>query len=85
MNMKFKYLLSIILLFALIACVGASFVPDEGTFAFREVEVYEINGINFTVPTDYEVISENATQMQFKHDKDKLKISVEDNGEVKKV
>ncbi|MBQ8018281.1 MAG: hypothetical protein IJ258_09295 [Methanobrevibacter sp.] len=84
--MKIYYLMSILLLFALIACVSAeSFMPDEGIFAYREVEIHEINGINFTVPTDYEVTFENSTQMDFRHEKDKLKISVINNGTVKKV
>ena len=83
--MNFKYLLLIFLLFAFISCVGASFVPDEGTFAFREVEIFEINGINFTVPTDYEAVFENSTEMHFRHDAERLKISVVDDGQVKKV
>ena len=49
------------------------------------VSVININGINFTVPTSYDVIFENGTEMDFKHDKDKLKISVVENGTVKKV
>jgi hypothetical protein len=84
--MKFKYIIPLLLVFALIACVSAeSFTPNEGIFAFREVEIHEINGVNFTVPTDYEITFENSTEMDFKHDKDKLKISVVDNGTVKKV
>ena len=85
-TMKFKYIIPLLLVFALIACVSAeSFTPNEGIFAFREVEIHEINGVNFTVPTDYEITFENSTEMDFKHDKDKLKISVVDNGTVKKV
>lgn len=61
------------------------FTPTNGTFAYQEIEIFEINGINFTVPTDYDVIFENGTEMDFRHDKDKLKISVVDNGTVKKV
>ena len=84
--MKFKYIIPLLLVFALIACVSAeSFTSNEGIFAFREVEIHEINGVNFTVPTDYEITFENSTEMDFKHDKDKLKISVVDNGTVKKV
>ena len=84
--MKIKFIIPLFLLFALVACVSAeSFTPDQGIFAFREVEIHDINGINFTVPTEYEVTFENSTQMNFKHDKDKLKISVVDNGTVKKV
>lgn len=84
--MKLKYIIAPILLFALVACVSAEpFTPNEGIFAFKEVEIHDINGINFTVPIEYEVTFENSTQMDFKHGKDKLKISVVDNGTVKKV
>ena len=84
--MKLRYILPILLFFGLICCVSAeTFMPEEGIFAFREVEVFEINGINFTVPTDYEVTSQNSTEMQFAHGKDKLKISVTENGKIKKV
>lgn len=83
--MKIKYIFAILLLFALIGVAYATFTPDSGNFAFREVEIFNINGINFTVPTDYEVTFENSTQMNFRHDGDKLKISVVDNGTIKKV
>ena len=84
--MKLRYVVVLVALFAVIGVVHAeSFMPDEGIFAYRQVEVFEINGINFTVPTDYDVILENDTDMHFKHDKDKLKISVIKNGKIKKV
>lgn len=84
--MKFRYLLLAVLFFCVIACVHSEvYTPDEGIFAFREVETFEINGINFTVPTDYEPTFENETQMDFKNGKDKLKISVVKDGKVKKV
>jgi hypothetical protein len=67
-------------------CAAAeTFMPEEGTFAFMQVETYDINGVNFTVPSDYDVDFENSTEMHFVHDKDKLKISVIDGGHVKKV
>lgn len=85
-NMKLKIILLAVIAFALIASVNAeTFIPDEGNFAFREVETFEINGCNFTVPADYNVTFENATEMQFAHDKEKLKISVIKNGKIKKV
>lgn len=84
--MKFRYLLLGMLFFCMIACVhGEAYTPDEGIFAFREVDTFEINGINFTVPTDYEITDEDETHMNFKHDQDKLKISVVKDGKVKKV
>lgn len=42
----------------------------------QEVEIHDINGINFTMPTDYEVSYQNETQMDFEHDADNLSISV---------
>ena len=84
--MKLKYLLMVLFIFAALGFVhGETFVPDEGQFAFQEVETFDINGVNFTVPTDYDVTHENDTSMHFKKGKDKLKISVVDNGTVKKV
>ena len=38
--------------------------------------IIEINGLNFTVPTDYNVTFENGTEMHFKLGSDRLKISV---------
>lgn len=84
--MNFKYILAILVLFALVGFVHAeAFTPNEGIFAYREVDVHEINGLNFTVPTDYKVTFENGTEMHFKHDADKLKISVVKDGKIKKV
>ena len=83
--MNFKYILALALLFGLISTVSASFMPDEGIFAYREVETFEINSVNFTVPVDYEPTFKNFTHMDFKNGKEKLKISVIDNGTVKKV
>ena len=84
--MKFKYLFAMILV---LVCVGfasaETFTPDHGNFAYREVEIFEINDINFTVPTDYEDTFENSTEMHFKNSGDKLEISVVENGTVKKV
>ena len=85
-NMKLRYVMAVFLMLALAGFVaGGTFMPSEGTFAFQEVEIFDINGINFTVPTDYEVTFENETEMHFKDGKDKLKISVIDNGTIKKV
>ena len=51
--MKLRYVVVLVALFAVIGVVHAeSFMPDEGIFAYRQVEVFEINGINFTVPTE---------------------------------
>lgn len=84
--MKFRYLLAILLLFALIGFVSAeAFMPEEGTFAFREVENYTLHDINFTVPTEYRLQDSGNDFLDFKHGKDKLKITVVKDGKVKKV
>ena len=84
--MKAKYFLVMFIALALIGVVHAEkFTPSEGIFAYKEVETFEINGINFTIPTDYDVTFENSTEMDFKHDDTKLKVSVVDDGKIKKV
>ena len=50
--MNLKYILALALLFGLISTVSASFMPDDGIFAYMQVETFEINGVNFTVPVD---------------------------------
>ena len=85
-NMRFKIVVVCIILLAFVGFASAeTFTPTNGTFAYREVEIFVINGINFTVPTDYDVTFENATEMDFMHGNDKLNISVTENGTVKKV
>ncbi len=84
--MKFKYVIAVLLFFALISVACAeTFVPTEGDFAFREVENFTLHGINFTVPTDYKLKDRGDDFLLFKDGKDKLKISVEKNGKIKKV
>ena len=84
--MKFKYLFIIIIALAFLGAVHAeTFMPTNGTFAYQEVEIFEINGINFTVPTDYNVTYQNHTEMDFKNAQNKLKISVVEKGTIKKV
>ena len=84
--MKFRYLLAIVLLFALIGFVSAeAFMPEEGTFAFREVENYTLHDINFTVPTEYRLQDSGNDFLDFKHGKDKLKITVVKDGKIEKV
>lgn len=84
--MKFRYVLLIFLFFAVVSCVSAeTFVPNEGIFAFREVETFEINGINFTVPSDYNITGHNNTGIDFRNSHDNLSISVSKHTNVKKV
>ncbi|MBE6499650.1 MAG: hypothetical protein E7Z80_03750 [Methanobrevibacter thaueri] len=84
--MKTKYLLLITLTILLIGCVQAkTFTPKEGTFAYKEVEKIKINKIKFTIPTEYKIKHKTPTQIQFQHNKDKLKITVTNKGHIKKV
>ena len=84
--MKIRYLLVILLVFAFVGFVSAeTFMPTEGTFAFKEVENYTLHGINFTIPVEYKLQDGGDDFLLFKHGKDKLKITVEKNGTIKKV
>ena len=83
--MKLRYLAIIALLFISVGVTSASYMPDEGTFAFREVENYTLHDINFTVPVDYELKDIGDDFLVFKHDNEKLKINVTENGKIKKV
>lgn len=83
--MKLRYLAIIALLFISVGVTSASYMPDEGTFAFGEVENYTLHDINFTVPVDYELKDIGDDFLVFKHDKEKLKINVTENGKIKKV
>ena len=86
LNMKLRYVVAALLLFALVGFVCAeAYVPTEGDFAFREVENFTLHGINFTVPTDYKLKDSGDDFLLFKNGKDKLKITVEKNGTIKKV
>lgn len=83
--MKLRYLAIIALLFISVGVTSVSYMPDEGTFAFGEVENYTLHDINFTVPVDYELKDIGDDFLVFKHDKEKLKINVTENGKIKKV
>ena len=85
-SMKLKFLIAFLVLACMIGFVhGEPFTPTNGTFAFQEVEIHEINGLDFTIPTKYDVASQDYNQMEFKGDFDKIKITVNDNAKVKKV
>ena len=84
--MKIKYLIILLGALAVMGFAHAEpFTPMNGTFAFQEVDIHEINGINFTMPTKYEITHDAYSEMIFKGDFDKIKITVTDNGTVKKV
>lgn len=84
--MKFKIAFAIAVLIIAIGAVSAeSYMPHEGVFAYKEVENYTLNGFNFTIPVDYDLISQNQTHMKFEGDNNTLNISVEDNGNITKV
>lgn len=91
MRAKFKIMKIkiIILLMIAIGFIGLAhaepFTPTNGTFAFQEVDIHEIKGINFTIPTKYNITHEDYDEMDFKGVFDKIKIKVTDNGKVKKV
>ena len=83
--MKLKYLILAAVIFASIGAASAAFMPEEGTFAFTEVENYTLHDINFTVPTDYELKDSGDDFLIFKNAKNKLNITVIKDGEIRKV
>ena len=86
MIMKIRIIIMLMIAIGFMGFVHAEpFTPTNGTFAFQEVDIHEINGINFTIPTKYNITHEAYGEMDFKGDFDKIKIKVTDNGTVKKV
>lgn len=84
--MKIKIIITLLIIVGFMGFVQAEpFTPTNGTFAFQEVDIHEINGINFTIPTKYNMTNEGYGEMDFKGDFDKIKIKVTDNGKIKKV
>lgn len=62
-----------------------SYMPQDGVFAFKEVENYTLNGFNFTILSSYDVLMENETHMAFEGDNNTLNISVVDGGNITRV
>ena len=83
--MKFKYLIFTLVVLTSIGAASAAFMPEEGTFAFMEVENYTLHDINFTVPTDFKLNDSSDDFLIFKNAKSKLKITVIKDGKIKKV
>ncbi len=84
--MNIRPVIVIVLFFLFVGAVSAeTFMPEEGLFAFREVEIIKINDVNFTIPTDFEEIASNDTFREFEFENEKINISVVDNGTVEKV
>lgn len=84
--MKFKILVAVLLVFGLIGVVySASYMPETGIFAYKEVENYTLDGFNFTVPVSYNLTSQTNSSLSFKGFNDTLKINVVENGEIKQV
>lgn len=83
--MKFKILAAVLLTFCLMGIVCAGYTADSGIFIYKEVDNYTLNGFNFTIPTDYELIFENETSLTFEGDNDTLIIDVIEDGEIEKV
>ena len=83
--MKLKYLILAIIVLTSIGAASAAFLPEEGTFAFIEVENYTLHDINFTVPTDFKLNDSGDDFLIFKNGKDKLNITVIKDGKIKEV
>lgn len=82
--MKMRYIFFMIIL-ALSIGAASAYMPHEGTFAYREVENHTLHGINFTVPDDFTLNESTPDMLYFTHGKEKLKITAEKNGKIKKV
>lgn len=83
--MKVKLIITVALVLAFAGYVCAeTFTPNEGNFAFQEVENYTLHGINFTIPTSYELKDNDSDNMIFKDGKNKLQIKIIENGKIKK-
>ena len=86
LTMKFKIALACFLMVLSIGIVSAeSYMPQDGVFAFKEVENYTLNGFNFTILSSYDVLMENETHMAFEGDNNTLNISVVDGGNITRV
>lgn len=84
--MKLKIALAIVLVMISIGVVSAeSYMPQEGVFAFKEVEDYTLNGFNFTILSEYDLVFENQTHMEFEANNNTLNISVVENGNITEV
>lgn len=84
--MKMKLLIAILLVLASIGfAYSETYMPQDGVFAYKEVENYTLNGFNFTMLADYKLASQNSTHMFFEGNNNTLNISVEDNGTVNQV
>lgn len=84
--MKLKIALAIVLVMISIGVVSAeSYMPQEGVFAFKEVEDYTLNGFNFTILSEYGLVFENQTHMEFEASNNTLNISVVENGNITEV
>lgn len=84
--MKIKLLIALLLILASAGSVfGESYMPQDGIFAYQEVENYTLNGFNFTMLCGYDLTFENDTHMLFAADNNTLNISVTDDGIIDEV
>lgn len=84
--MKFKIALAIVLIIISVGVVSAeSYMPHDGVFAYKEVENYTLNGFDFMILSEYNLVFENETHMEFEGSNNTLNISAVDGGEIVKV
>lgn len=84
--MKIKVLTAVFLILASLAigCCEA-YLPHEGVFAYTEVENYTLNDFNFTIPSMYNPVFNNATHMFFTSANSTLNLSVVDGAKIHEV
>lgn len=81
--MKIKFLIAVLLVLASVGfAYSESYMPQEGVFAYQEVENYTLNGFNFTILSSYKPVSQNSTHMFFEGNNNTLNISVEGHGNI---
>lgn len=75
--MKYKIL---ILSFIILASIGfayaGTFVPQEGQFAYKEVQNYTLNDFNFIMPVVYNLTYQDDTNMHFEGNNETFDVSV---------
>lgn len=81
--MKIKFLIAVLLIMGSIGfAYSESYMPQDGVFAYQEVEDYTLNGFNFTILSNYKIVSQDSNHMFFEGNNNTLNISVEDKKNV---
>lgn len=84
--MKFKLFMVVFLAVICVSAVSAAiYTPQEGTFAYKEVQEYTLSGFNFTMLNSYDIVFHDETHMSFRGNNNTLNITVSDNGTIDEI